>query len=76
MIDASKGEVVFVEDEHIDIEVGQDGLEGLLAYTGQDPDIGLLMQLSDQAAVATGDVLRASQQQPPGRVHKQSEAQT
>lgn len=75
-IDASKGEAVFVEDERIDIEVGPDGLEGLLAYTGPDPDIGLLTQLNDTSAITMGNVLRASQQEPSGRVHKQSEAQT
>lgn len=75
-IDASKGEAVFAEDVRIDIEAGPDGFEGLLAYTGPDPDIGLLTQLNDTSAVVMGNVLGASQQEPPGRGHKQSEVQT
>lgn len=74
--DVSKGEVVFVEDERIDIEVGPDGIEGLLAYTGPDPDLGLLA-LGDARTIAVRGALRASiQQEPPGHTHKQPEAQT
>lgn len=76
-IDAVKGEAVFIKDERIYIEVGSDGLEGLLAYTGPDADLGLLAQLDDTPTIATGRTLRASaQQESPGTTHKQPEAQT
>ena len=76
-IDAVKGEAVFIEDERIYIEVGSDGLEGLLAYTGPDADLGLLEQLDDTPTIATGRTLTASaQQESPGKTHKQPEAQT
>jgi mannose-6-phosphate isomerase len=76
-IDALKGEAVFIIDERIHIEVGPDGLEGLLAYTGPGADLGLLAQLDDTPTIATGGTLRASaQQESPGTTHKQPEAQT
>ncbi|CAN5416242.1 class I mannose-6-phosphate isomerase [soil metagenome] len=73
--DVSKGEVVFVEDERIDIEAGPDGLEGLLAYTGPDPDLGLLEQLGDRPTIAMGSALMVSAQEPPGSVLKLPEVQ-
>lgn len=74
-IEASKGEVVFIEDECIDIAVGPDGLEGLLAYTGPDPDLGLLAQVDDTSIIAVGSVWRASVEESPGNVHKLPEVQ-
>ncbi len=75
--DASKGDAMFVEAEHVDIDVGPDGLDGLLAYTGPDPDLSLLEELRDTTTVAVSGALRASaEQEPPGDVRKQPEVQT
>jgi len=74
--DVSMGDVMFVEAERVDIQVGPDGLDGLLAYPGPDPDLGLLEELSSTTTVATSGALQApAEQGPPGDVHKQPEVQ-
>lgn len=55
--DASKGDAMFVEAERIDIDVGPDGLEGLLAYPGPDPNLDLLKELSNTTTVAASGAL-------------------
>lgn len=70
----SKGEVMFVEAECVDIDVGSDGLEVLLGYIGPDPDRDLLKELSNTTTVAVSGALRApAEQGPPGHVRKQPE---
>ncbi len=75
--EVSKGEAMFVEAECVDIDVRSDGLEGLLAYIGPDPDPGLLVELSNTTTVAVSGALRApTEQGPPGNVRKQPEVRT
>jgi mannose-6-phosphate isomerase len=77
MTDASRGDAVFVEAERIDIDAGPDGLDGLLAYPGPDPDRGLLEELSNTTTVAVSGALRVpTEQGPPGHANKQPEVQT
>jgi mannose-6-phosphate isomerase len=42
------GDVVFVEADHAIIEVGPDGISGLIAYPGPDPIISLLQEAGVQ----------------------------
>lgn len=75
--DASKGDAMFVEAERVDIDVGSDGLEGLLAYLGPDPDMDLLVELSNTTTVAVSGALQApTEQGPPGNARKQPEVRT
>lgn len=75
--DVSRSKAMFVEAECIDIDVGSDGLEGLLAYIGPDPDLDLLVELSDTTTVGGRGALQASpEQEPPGDAHRQPEVQT
>ncbi len=74
--DASRGDAFFVEAEQMDIYVGLEGLHGLLAYSGPDPDLGLLKDLGNSTTIPS-DALRApAEQKLSGHLHKQPEAQT
>jgi mannose-6-phosphate isomerase len=42
------GDVIFVEADHANIEVGPDGISGLIAYPGPDPIISLLQEAGEQ----------------------------
>ena len=42
------GDVIFVEADHAIIEVGPDGISGLIAYPGPDPIISLLQEAGEQ----------------------------
>jgi mannose-6-phosphate isomerase len=48
------GDVVFVEADHAVIEVGADGLSGLIAYPGPDPIISLLQEAGEQMPQSVG----------------------
>jgi mannose-6-phosphate isomerase len=77
MTDVLQGDVMFAEAERVDIDVGLDGLDGLLAYAGPDPDWGLLEELSSIPIVAISGALRApAEQGPPGDLQEQREVQT
>jgi len=52
LMNAFVGEAVFLDAERADIEVGADGLKGLVAYLGPDPDPSLLHRCDGQSAVA------------------------
>lgn len=41
-IRASIGDVIFADADHAEIEVGSEGMSGLVAYPGPDPAMGLL----------------------------------
>jgi mannose-6-phosphate isomerase len=42
------GDVIFAEADHAIIEVGPDGISGLIAYPGPDPIISLLQEAGEQ----------------------------
>src|SRR6202166_2411173 len=44
----SVGEAVFIENDQTGIEVGPDGMSGLIAYPGPDPVVGLLQDSGEQ----------------------------
>jgi mannose-6-phosphate isomerase len=48
------GDVVFVEADHAIIEVGPDGMSGLIAYPGPDPIISLLQEAGEQMTKPVG----------------------
>ena len=50
LMNAFVGEAVFVEEDHARLEVGSDGLKGLLAYLGPKPDPALLENLGRKSA--------------------------
>jgi mannose-6-phosphate isomerase len=48
------GDVIFVEADHAIIEVGPDGISGLIAYPGPDPIISLLQATGEQMTKSVG----------------------
>ena len=44
----SAGDAVFIETDHAGIEVGPDGMRGLMAYPGPDPVIALLQESGER----------------------------
>jgi mannose-6-phosphate isomerase len=48
------GDVIFVEADHAIIEVGSDGISGLIAYPGPDPIISLLQEAGAQMTKSAG----------------------
>lgn len=48
------GDVIFVEADHASIEVGPDGMSGLIAYPGPDPVISLLHESGEQMTKSAG----------------------
>lgn len=44
LIDVSVGDAVFAEADHAGIEVGPDGMSGLIAYPGPNPTLALLQE--------------------------------
>ncbi|MEA2345957.1 MAG: mannose-6-phosphate isomerase [Thermoanaerobaculia bacterium] len=48
------GDVIFVEADHAIIEVGPDGISGLIAYPGPDPIISLLQEAGEQVTKSVG----------------------
>jgi mannose-6-phosphate isomerase len=50
----SVGDVIFVEADHAIIEVGPDGISGLIAYPGPDPIISLLQEAGEQMIKSVG----------------------
>jgi mannose-6-phosphate isomerase len=48
------GDVIFVEADHAIIEVGPDGISGLIAYPGPDPIISLLQDSGAQMTKSAG----------------------
>jgi mannose-6-phosphate isomerase len=48
------GDVIFVEADHTIIEVGPDGVSGLIAYPGPDPIISLLQEAGAQMTKSVG----------------------
>jgi mannose-6-phosphate isomerase len=50
----SVGDVIFVEADHAIIEVGPDGISGLIAYPGPDPVISLLQEAGEQMIKSVG----------------------
>ena len=48
------GNVIFVEADHATIEVGPDGMSGLIAYPGPDPIISLLQEAGEQMTKSVG----------------------
>jgi mannose-6-phosphate isomerase len=53
-IEASVGEVLFLEADRTRIEVGAAGLRGLAAYAGSDPNQNLLHRLDGEATRLPG----------------------
>jgi mannose-6-phosphate isomerase len=48
------GDVIFVEADHAIIEVGPDGISGLIAYPGPDPILSLLQEAGEQMTKSVG----------------------
>jgi mannose-6-phosphate isomerase len=48
------GDVIFVEADHAIIEVGPDGISGLIAYPGPDAIISLLQETGEQMTKSVG----------------------
>ena len=46
----SVGDAVFIETDHAGIEVGPEGMSGLMAYPGPDPVIALLQESGERMA--------------------------
>lgn len=61
--DMSVGSVMFAEADRAGIEVGPDGMSGLIAYPGPDPDAALLQDLDGHRT----DFAGASALHPPQR---------
>jgi mannose-6-phosphate isomerase len=53
-INTTVGDVIFVEADRAIIEVGPDGLSGLIAYPGPDPIISLLQEAGEQMTKPAG----------------------
>lgn len=53
-IGASVGDAVFAEADRADIEVGPDGMSGLIAYPGPDPTMSLLGESEEQMTTSVG----------------------
>jgi mannose-6-phosphate isomerase len=51
---ASVGDAVFAEADRAGIEVGPDGMSGLMAYPGPDPIMPLLQESGEQMTKSTG----------------------
>jgi mannose-6-phosphate isomerase len=62
LMNAFVGEALFLEDARTSIEVGSDGLMGLLAYVGPEPVANLLQNLAGQNV---GSIPRASSRPNP-----------
>ena len=54
LTDASVGDAVFVEADRAGIEVGPDGMSGLIAYPGPDPTMALLQESGEQMTKSAG----------------------
>jgi hypothetical protein len=67
---------MFFESERLDILVGQDGLDGLLAYTGPDRETGLLEMVGDFTPANVRDVPRVALEQNFKNLDRRPEAQT
>ncbi|HEV7881621.1 class I mannose-6-phosphate isomerase [Bradyrhizobium sp.] len=65
------GDVIFVEGDRAIIEVGPDGISGLIAYPGPDPIISLLQEAGEQM---TKSVVPSAQR--PTKSNEVVEAQT
>jgi mannose-6-phosphate isomerase len=52
--DTTVGDVIFAEADHAIIEVGPDGVSGLIAYPGPDPIISLLQEAGEQMTKPAG----------------------
>jgi mannose-6-phosphate isomerase len=61
---ASVGDTIFVEADHTSIDVGPNGMNGLIAYPGPDLIIPLLQDLGEQTAVAVGTFAVRSSKRP------------
>jgi mannose-6-phosphate isomerase len=51
---ATVGDAIFIEADRAGIEVGPDGLSGLIAYPGPDPVMSLLRRSGEQMTKSTG----------------------
>ena len=72
----TRGDAMFFESERLDILVGQDGLDGLLAYTGPDRETGLLESVGDLTSANVRGVPRAALEQSSNNLDRRPEAQT
>jgi mannose-6-phosphate isomerase len=54
MTSASAGDAIFVEADRTGIEVGPDGMSGLIAYPGPDPVISLLQDSGERMTKSAG----------------------
>jgi mannose-6-phosphate isomerase len=60
----SVGDTVFIEGDRSCIEVGADGMRGLMAYPGPDPVVALLQdagELTKYAGMSAGDASKSSE---------------
>jgi mannose-6-phosphate isomerase len=60
----SVGDAVFIEADRSGIEVGADGMRGLMAYPGPDPAVALLQgagELTKHAGTCAGDASKSSE---------------
>ena len=53
-IDASVGDAIFAEADRAGIEVGPDGMSGLIAYPGPNPTLALLQESGEQMTNSAG----------------------
>ncbi len=63
MTNISVGDAVFIEGDRTGIEVGADGMSGLMAYPGPDPVAALLQdagELTKYAGMSAGDTPKSS----------------
>jgi mannose-6-phosphate isomerase len=72
----TRGDAMFFESEQLDILVGQDGLDGLLAYTGPDRETGLLERVGDLTSANVTGVPRVALEQSSKNLDRRLEAQT
>ncbi len=54
MTSASAGDAIFVEADRTGIEVGPDGMSGLIAYPGPNPVISLLQDSGERMTKSAG----------------------
>ncbi len=54
LANASVGDAVFAEADRVGIEVGPDGMSGLMAYPGPDPIMPLLQESGEQMTQSAG----------------------
>jgi mannose-6-phosphate isomerase len=74
--EVTRGDAMFFESERLDILVGQDGLDGLLAYTGPDRETGLIERVGDLTSANVRGLPQVAFEQSSKNLDRRPGAQT